>query len=390
MGRCFGHFGSDLFSKTRSKNSVSVVPGLTTRTSIPSPCSSARIDSLKPWTANLLAAVLAVVRRAAAAQDRTDVDENRPNALLQQRQRQPGHLDQGEKVDLHDAADPVGIGKREQPDRADAGVVDQNIQAPEFRSGRVDHSLPDGRIGDVAGDRFDGRFAPCDFRGQCAQSVLAPGRDDQRNAVPGQFEAPWPARSRWKRRSQSHVGFLGRVSSLLLVRRKNRPQATYASLSTVSTLPFSLPSEKPPPNARPARRRLRFDRQGEQRHAARRDGKLSTPPVTAASSMRTAGGMPGSLNAMGSLPAICHRVPPPAGFAALMWSSILTGWRLGLTTASVSVLRSMTQGGHGIERVGRLHGHREHAEMPAVEFQRQARRLERGGRLAGLDAADRH
>ena len=57
---CSGHFGPPLLSSTWSKNSVSVVPGQTTSTSMPRPggcpANSARIDSLKPCTANLLAA----------------------------------------------------------------------------------------------------------------------------------------------------------------------------------------------------------------------------------------------------------------------------------------------------------------------------------------------
>ena len=72
----------------------------------------------------LAGGVLAIMRHAAATEDRTDVDDDRPPALFEQGQGGAGHFHQGEEVDLHEPPHPLGIGRLEGTDRADAGVVD--------------------------------------------------------------------------------------------------------------------------------------------------------------------------------------------------------------------------------------------------------------------------
>ena len=132
--------------------------------------------------------VFAAVRHAAMPEDRTDVDHDRTIALLQQRQREPDHLDGGEEIHFHQAADPIGVGVDEQTHRADAGVVDQNIQTAELLSGGVDRPLPDGPVGYVADDRFDRSPDGGDLIGYFLQPILAPGNEDQSSAVAGKFE----------------------------------------------------------------------------------------------------------------------------------------------------------------------------------------------------------
>ena len=113
-GGASGQPGPPLSSSTLSKNSVSVVPGLTTSTSIPCAAHSVRIDSLKPRTRTCWPHIRCC-RGRRDGQDRAYVDHDRPVSLLQERQGQPGHLHQGEEIDFHDATDPGGIGLVEQP-----------------------------------------------------------------------------------------------------------------------------------------------------------------------------------------------------------------------------------------------------------------------------------
>ena len=61
---------------------------------------------------------------------------------------------------------------------------------------------------------------------------------------------------------------------------------------------------------------------------------------------------------------------------------------VGLTMPIVSALRSAVQAAATSSGAVGLDGDGRHAEMLAVELQHQPGRVEPGGRLAGLDAAD--
>ena len=112
------------------------------------------------------------------AEDRADVDHDRLDALLQQRQRQPNHLHRAKKFTSITRRMPLGIRLLEQAHRADAGVVHQNVQPAEFRLGHVDGTLPGFGIGDVAHHDLGLLPQGVDPFDQLPQPVLAPGNDN--------------------------------------------------------------------------------------------------------------------------------------------------------------------------------------------------------------------
>ena len=137
--------------------------------------------------------VFAIVRHAAATEDRTDIDDDRPPALFEQGQGGAGHFDQGEEVDLHEPPHPLGIGRLEGTDGADARVVDENVEAAEMRLGRFDAPLSGSRIGNIAGNARDTAAQRFDFLGQRLQAIFPPGHADDFAALPGQFQRNRPA-----------------------------------------------------------------------------------------------------------------------------------------------------------------------------------------------------
>ena len=109
------------------------------------------------------------------AEDRADVDDHRTGSLLQQRQGQPGHLHQGEKIHLHDPPHAIRIGILEKPHRAHAGVVDQDIQPAVMVLRRLDCRLPGGRFNDIAQHHLDVAAGRTNTVGQLPQPILAAG-----------------------------------------------------------------------------------------------------------------------------------------------------------------------------------------------------------------------
>ena len=109
---------------------------------------------------------------------------------------------------------------------------------------------------------------------------------------------------------------------------------------------------------------------------------------TSDESIATFGVLPGSLMAIGSLPAIRQYCPGPVSRAPSSVSGRSRSLGVGLTTATVSVLRSAvhaaatSKGSSVSTRTG------QRPEMLPVELQHQARRLEIGRRLRRLDRAD--
>ena len=205
---CSGHFGPPLLSMTWSKNSVSVVPGLTTSTSMPARYSGHPVlrgtrysgrgelgpDRLAESVYGELAGrVFAVMRHAAATEDRTDIDDDRPATLLEQGQGGAGHLDQGEEVDLHQPPHTLGIGRLEGTDRAHARIVHEDVQAAELRLGRLDALRSGGRIGNVARHARGTPAKRFDFLGQGLQAIFPPGHADHFAALPGEFQRDRPA-----------------------------------------------------------------------------------------------------------------------------------------------------------------------------------------------------
>src|SRR5262249_16957147 len=118
--------------------------------------------------------IFAVVRHAATAEDGTDVDDDRLFTLLKHRQSNPRPFDQGEEVPFHDPPHAFWISLLKRPDRADAGVVHQDIESAEFRYGCVDRTLADIRVGHVASDTSDATSNAFYFLRQRLQAVLAP------------------------------------------------------------------------------------------------------------------------------------------------------------------------------------------------------------------------
>ena len=92
----------------------------------------------KPVQGELARAVLALFRHGAVAEHRADIDDDRPLARSQQRQRFADELGRREEIDLHHLPQPGFVGLVEPAQRADAGVVDERIQAAEFASGQFE------------------------------------------------------------------------------------------------------------------------------------------------------------------------------------------------------------------------------------------------------------
>src|SRR4051812_6026446 len=94
--------------------------------------------------------VLAFMRTAAPAQDRTHVDDDWLHALSQKRDRGADEFDRGKEVDFHDRPHAVRVGFGESAVSSNARVVDQNIKATELVFGGGECTLADRRIGYIA------------------------------------------------------------------------------------------------------------------------------------------------------------------------------------------------------------------------------------------------
>ena len=211
-GLCFGQFGSVVCSMARSKNSVSVVPGLTTSTSIPNWVNSARIDSLKPCTANLLALYSLMCGMPRWPRIELMLTTIGSPAQLQQGQRRAGHFHQREEVDFHQPPGPLRIGAVEQPQRAHPGVVDEDVEPAKPRLGDLDNLLPGRRIGNVADDHVHRPPDGGDFLSSIAAAGPRAAPSQSRLLRPGPIPPPRIARCRWTPPSQSPAAQSSRVS----------------------------------------------------------------------------------------------------------------------------------------------------------------------------------
>ena len=141
----------------------------------------------------LAGGVLAVVRHAAATEDRTHVDDDRPAALLQQGQGGAGHFHQGEEIHLHHPPHPLGIGRLEGTDGADARIVHENVQPAELRLDGFQAPLAVGGIGNIAANARGAAPEGLDFFRQRLQAIFAPGHAHDVAALPDQFQRKGPA-----------------------------------------------------------------------------------------------------------------------------------------------------------------------------------------------------
>ncbi len=84
-----------------------------------------------------------------------DVDHDRAVALLEPRQRDADQFRGRKEIHVHDTAQSLGRGFIEAPHRPAAGVVDQQVEAAKLFANPIDGRLPQFRIGNVAGQRFN-------------------------------------------------------------------------------------------------------------------------------------------------------------------------------------------------------------------------------------------
>src|SRR5262249_28496236 len=78
-------------------------------------------------------------------------------------------------------------GTVERPDRADPGVVHQDVQSAELGHGRFDASLSHVRIGHVADDADYASSTGLDLLSQRLQAILAPRHATNLAALPRKF-----------------------------------------------------------------------------------------------------------------------------------------------------------------------------------------------------------
>ena len=142
-------------TRFRSK-SVAVKPGLIRRTWIPHFDHSARIDSVKPATANLLAEYSDRPGKARRATIEPMLHQRGALALPQEREQGPGRLDEREDVDLEDPTEDGWVVGVEVAGGADPGGVDDEVEGSEAVGGGVDDLAPAFLLGQVGVDGEDG------------------------------------------------------------------------------------------------------------------------------------------------------------------------------------------------------------------------------------------
>ena len=142
---------------------------------MPIGANSARSDSLKPCRANLLAqySVEHGMPRWPRIEPTLTTIGRLPDA--QQRQGQADHLGRGEEIDFHHLPQPLGRRLGETAHRADAGVVDQQVQPAEELAQPLDDRLAHLGRCDVAGKNFESARAPWRAGGQLLQAARRGG-----------------------------------------------------------------------------------------------------------------------------------------------------------------------------------------------------------------------
>src|SRR5262249_5449708 len=99
--------------------------------------------------------VLAAPRQAALPDDRRDVDHGRLVALFQQGEADAGRFGQAENVDLEDLSQSLFGRQGEMAGGADAGIINQDVEAAEALVNRVGHRLAVGGRRYVGAEDFD-------------------------------------------------------------------------------------------------------------------------------------------------------------------------------------------------------------------------------------------
>ena len=158
----------------------------------------------KPLYGELASRIFAVVRRTPQSHNRTYVDDDRPCALVQKRQRQPRQLNRGEKVYLHHGSCPPRVRFFERAHGPHAGIVHQDIEPAEPRPHGLDRRPPRGVFGDIAHNRLDLTAHSGGFLGQFGKTFFASGNRHNSRALADQFQGdrpPYPARCARNNRS---------------------------------------------------------------------------------------------------------------------------------------------------------------------------------------------
>jgi hypothetical protein len=105
--------------------------------------------------------------------------------MTQERQKDPGRLRQAEEIHLEDLAQPVGARLGKVAGGADAGVVDQDVDAAEILPRGVHDPLPVGGAGDVGGEGLQRAAGRLDLGGQFLEQRRGAGDGQNLGAAGG-------------------------------------------------------------------------------------------------------------------------------------------------------------------------------------------------------------
>ena len=163
------------------------MPGLTTSRSTPIVENSARRASLKPCIANFVAQYSLHRGIAAMAEDRADVHDDRLRPFAEHGQRFADEFGGGEEVHFKQLAQASSVGFIEAAQRADAGVVHQNVEATEQHSAGFQRGTASRWIDDVAGDELRLSAGDANFLAHLAQFLFAAREKHHPRALASQF-----------------------------------------------------------------------------------------------------------------------------------------------------------------------------------------------------------
>ncbi len=116
-------------------------------------------------------------------EDRRNVHDHRLAPRAQERERRANHLDRGKEVHFHQLPQTLCVGALEIADRADAGIIDEQIEAAEPLARAPEERGTRAGLDDIAGDKFElaRQMRRCD--GECGQPIFAPRRRDYKRIL---------------------------------------------------------------------------------------------------------------------------------------------------------------------------------------------------------------
>ena len=202
----------------RSQISVSIGPGMTSRTSTPVSHRSMASASLQPQSANLLARVGRLVGDAEATGDARHVDDDAGVALEHAGEQGQRHARRREEVDPHHVLELVDGQLGHLAALRDGGVVHDHVEVAERVPRLERHPLGTSRSPRSATQRRDASDVIRTSSSTSLQAVLAAGDDAHGGAAPGQLARQRGADARRRAGDQDVAAFHLHVRTLRIGR----------------------------------------------------------------------------------------------------------------------------------------------------------------------------